>query len=50
MVVELKKPGKEEEGQMKMSGGMKCPVCDVSLSMSDRQGIGLDLCPDCRGV
>ena len=30
---------------------MKCPVCsDVSLVMSDRQGIEIDYCPDCRGV
>ncbi|NOR23595.1 MAG: hypothetical protein GQ542_04250 [Desulforhopalus sp.] len=30
---------------------MKCPVCsDVSLAMSDRQGIEIDYCPECRGV
>lgn len=30
---------------------MKCPVCkDVSLVMSDRQGIEIDYCPSCRGV
>ena len=29
---------------------MRCPVCDVALSMSDRQGIEIDFCPDCRGV
>jgi len=30
---------------------MKCPVCrDASLVMSDRQGIEIDYCPDCRGV
>ncbi|HJW45183.1 MAG TPA: zf-TFIIB domain-containing protein [Lysobacter sp.] len=30
---------------------MKCPVCtDVSLAMSDRQGIEIDYCPQCRGV
>ncbi|MFT3738379.1 MAG: zf-TFIIB domain-containing protein [Breznakibacter sp.] len=30
---------------------MKCPVCkDVSLVMSERQGIEIDYCPDCRGV
>jgi Zn-finger nucleic acid-binding protein len=30
---------------------MKCPVCpDVNLSMSDRQGIEIDYCPQCRGV
>lgn len=30
---------------------MKCPVCDnVSLTMSERQGIEIDYCPTCRGV
>lgn len=30
---------------------MKCPTCpDVKLVMTDRQGIEIDYCPDCRGV
>lgn len=30
---------------------MKCPVCnDVNLIMSERQGIEIDYCPQCRGV
>ena len=29
---------------------MSCPVCGVSLAMSDRQGIEIDYCPQCRGV
>lgn len=29
---------------------MLCPVCKVGLSMSDRQGIEIDYCPQCRGV
>lgn len=30
---------------------MKCPICtDVNLTMSDRQGIEIDYCPQCRGV
>ena len=29
---------------------MQCPVCQVPLSMSDRQGIEIDYCPQCRGV
>jgi uncharacterized protein len=29
---------------------MSCPVCQVPLSMSDRQGIEIDYCPQCRGV
>lgn len=29
---------------------MKCPHCSTTLVMSDRQGIEIDYCPDCRGV
>jgi Zn-finger nucleic acid-binding protein len=30
---------------------MKCPACpDTRLVMSDRQGVEIDYCPDCRGV
>lgn len=30
---------------------MKCPVCsDSKLVISERQGIEIDYCPDCRGV
>lgn len=29
---------------------MKCPVCNVDLLMSERQGIEIDYCPQCRGV
>ncbi len=29
---------------------MSCPVCSVPLAMSDRQGIEIDYCPQCRGV
>lgn len=30
---------------------MKCPVCrDPDLVMTDRQGIEIDYCPQCRGV
>jgi uncharacterized protein len=29
---------------------MKCPVCDVPLSISSREGIEIDFCPQCRGV
>ncbi|HXH02147.1 MAG TPA: zf-TFIIB domain-containing protein [Candidatus Competibacteraceae bacterium] len=30
---------------------MQCPVCkDVQLVMSERQGIEIDYCPQCRGV
>lgn len=30
--------------------GMLCPVCRVDLVLSDRQGIEIDYCPQCRGV
>lgn len=29
---------------------MNCPVCNVPLSMTERQGIEIDYCPQCRGV
>ena len=29
---------------------MSCPVCRVPLAMSERQGIEIDYCPQCRGV
>jgi len=29
---------------------MKCPNCNVTLLMSERQGVEIDYCPDCRGV
>lgn len=29
---------------------MKCPHCSTTLVMTDRQGIEIDYCPDCRGV
>jgi uncharacterized protein len=30
--------------------GMPCPVCAVPLVMSDRSGVEIDYCPQCRGV
>ena len=30
--------------------GLLCPTCRVSLTMSERQGIEIDYCPQCRGV
>ncbi len=35
---------------MNQAAGMPCPVCNVALVMSDRQGIEIDYCPQCRGV
>lgn len=29
---------------------MKCPKCNETLVMTDRQGVEIDYCPNCRGV
>lgn len=29
---------------------MKCPTCNVPLVMTDRSGVEIDYCPECRGV
>jgi Zn-finger nucleic acid-binding protein len=29
---------------------MQCPVCNVPLSISSREGVEIDFCPQCRGV
>ncbi len=29
---------------------MRCPHCDVALLLSERQGVEIDYCPECRGV
>jgi len=29
---------------------MKCPTCAIDLLMTDRQGVEIDYCPQCRGV
>lgn len=30
---------------------MQCPACkDATLSMTERQGVEIDYCPQCRGV
>ena len=33
-----------------MTEAMSCPVCRVPLTMSERQGVEIDYCPQCRGV
>lgn len=30
--------------------GMPCPICEIPLVMSERQGVEVDYCPKCRGV
>lgn len=29
---------------------MKCPNCNENLLMTDRNGVEIDYCPECRGV
>lgn len=29
---------------------MNCPVCNVSLTMTERQNVEIDYCHQCRGV
>jgi Zn-finger nucleic acid-binding protein len=29
---------------------MKCPHCQIHLQITDRNGIEIDYCPECRGV
>lgn len=29
---------------------MLCPMCKIELRISDRQGVEIDYCPQCRGV
>ena len=37
-------------GEKAPKRGMECPHCHVPLSMSSREGIEIDYCPQCRGV
>jgi len=29
---------------------MKCPLCSVDLLLSEKQGVEIDYCPQCRGI
>jgi len=29
---------------------MQCPACSATLQMTERQGVEIDYCPQCRGV
>lgn len=37
-------------GYLGENGGMKCPNDSTTLVMSDRSGVEIDYCPECRGV
>jgi uncharacterized protein len=39
-----------KEALMTDAQPMSCPVCRVPLVMSERQGVEIDYCPQCRGV
>ena len=30
--------------------GMLCPTCRIPLAISERHGVEIDYCPECRGV
>jgi uncharacterized protein len=32
------------------AGAMLCPICQTSLQMTERQGVEIDYCTQCRGV
>lgn len=36
--------------ERRSAAGLLCPPCQVPLVMSERQGIEIDYCPQCRGV
>jgi Zn-finger nucleic acid-binding protein len=29
---------------------MKCPTCNVTLLIAEKQGVEIDYCPQCRGI
>lgn len=29
---------------------MKCPSCNINLVMTERSGVEIDYCPECRGI
>ena len=29
---------------------MKCPNCSATLLMTDKKGVEIDYCPECRGI
>lgn len=36
--------------EARLDGRMKCPTDNATLVMSERNGIEIDYCPECRGV
>jgi Zn-finger nucleic acid-binding protein len=29
---------------------MNCPICNITLLLSEKQGVEIDYCPQCRGI
>jgi uncharacterized protein len=29
---------------------MNCPICNIVLQLSEKQGVEIDYCPKCRGI
>lgn len=51
MTIKLKEPdGENRPPKRRIANAMLCPVCEVPLTMSDRQNVEIDYCPQCRGV
>ena len=51
MANKLNEPGMEPDKNMRSQPpSMLCPVCNVTLTMSNRQDVEIDYCPQCRGV
>jgi Zn-finger nucleic acid-binding protein len=38
------------EATFENPAGVNCPHCHIPLQMTERQGIEIDYCPQCRGV
>jgi uncharacterized protein len=40
----------QEQLQLERNLGMKCPICDIEMRITEREGVEIDYCPLCRGV
>lgn len=49
--VELQVKRHEAAASLRSGTTRKCPVCpDTNLVLTERQGVEIDYCPNCRGV
>ena len=44
------RPARRGAGRPHTIPPVQCPVCEVTLSISAREGVEIDFCPQCRGV